>query len=407
MTKRLACVHFVRELRAELGGVVKAAIDLCQSMAEFGHDVLLTTFDAKDAPPPFSGVGSLRIVEVPHARLGRPLLSRQAIGRLEQLISAADIAHLHTPWELANLQLARILRRRQVPYVVSVHGMLDHYSMRQKGLKKQAFLALGGRRLFADATAVHFTAQAEKEQALTYIPGADRAVVQPCAMDLASYASLPGAEPAFEAFPQMRREARRILFLSRVHPKKGVDLLIRAAGMLKLKSLDIQLLIAGPGDDAYLAELRQIAEQSGAADVTHFLGMVDGVVKRSLYQAADVFVLPTHQENFGLVLPEAMACGTPVVTTRGTDIWQELEQAGAKVVGHKALEIAAAIEQVLADPSEAKRLGQRGREYIHQWLDPHRVAKGYDAMYRDALARGIPPFRQAATRPQGETLAAR
>ena len=411
MNQTFACLHYVREIRNSLGGVVTAAIDLCQSMAARGHQVTLVTCDAADVPPSWSdassGGNSPRVVEVSHAAFTKLLLSRDAKRQCAALIDAVDVAHLHTPWELGNYQLSPLLRRANVPYVVTVHGMLDHYSMRQKGLKKQAFLAIGGRQLFAHATTVHFTAESEKEQALHYIPGADRAFVQGCSLDFTPYNPLPGPETAYRAFPQLKPDVRKILFLSRVHPKKGVDLLIRAAAQLKGRSFPFQLLIAGPGDEPYVAELKRLAGELGVADDAHFLGMVGGVQKTSLYQAADVFVLPTHQENFGLVLPEAMACGTAVVTTRGTDIWRELQSGGASIVDGSPTSLADAIVEVTNDPQRCARLGQQGREFVHQWLDPNRVAAAYESMYFDAISRGAPPFSAAAPTPRGEFVAAR
>jgi glycosyltransferase involved in cell wall biosynthesis len=409
MTNRPSCVHFVRELRAELGGVVTAVIDMCEQTAQAGRRVTLVTCDAKDAPPAWQTGDDCtpRVVEVAPSKLTAALLSRQAADAFTGLAEQSEVAHLHTPWELCNLQLASRLRRAAVPYVVSVHGMLDDYCMQQKSLKKRAFLALGGRRLFEHAAAIHFTAQGEMEQAVRYIPGRERAAVVPLAMNLAPYESLPGPELAFNAFPQIDRTARRILFLSRLHPKKGVDLLIRAAAAAQAKWPQFQLLLAGPGEDSYVAGLKALAVELGVSDRTHFLGMVQGEVKRSLYQASDVFVLPTHQENFGLVLPEALACGTPVVTTRGTDIWQELQQAGARIVDQQPAAIAAAIEGLLADPAEARQLGRRGREFVFQWLGRERIAAAYEAMYRDAAARGASLSLNTAARPQGEPLAAR
>ncbi len=408
MEQRFSCVHFVREIRAELGGVVTAGIDLCQSMAARGHRIVLMTCDGKDAPAYWRDEGNWpEVIEVPHSLFTELLLSRQGLRRFEEVMATVDVAHLHTPWDLCNFQLMRLLRRARVPYIVTVHGMLDTYSMAQKSLKKHTFLNVGGRTLFRNATTIHFTAQGEMEQALQFIPGRDRSLVQAYALDLSSYNPLPGPEPAYKAFPRIRREARKILFLSRVHPKKGVDLLIRAAAIMKRGSLPFQVLIAGPGEEKYLDSLKSMAAELGVADVVEFLGMVHGVEKRSLYEAADVFVLPTHQENFGLVLAEAMACGTAVVTTRGTDVWHEMLQGGARIVDESPDEIAAAILEVVTDPEKCRRIGQQGLEFVYQWLDRDRVSAAYEAMYFDAITRGIPPFKRAATRPRGEPVAAR
>ena len=167
--------------------------------------------------------------------------------------------HLHTPWELSNLQLAKVARQSCLPYVVTVHGMLDDYCMRQKGLKKRTFLALGGQRLFAEATAVHFTAAAEMEQASRWIPGKYLSVVQACSLDLSPYENLPGTAPALAAFPQLAGPRQKILFLSRVHPKKGLELLIEAGAQLKRQGFEFELAIAGPGEADYVGKLKQLA----------------------------------------------------------------------------------------------------------------------------------------------------
>jgi glycosyltransferase involved in cell wall biosynthesis len=398
MNRRFSCIHFIREIRSELGGVVTAVIDLSQSMAERGHRITIVTCDAQDVPAAWSsGEGNWpSVIEVPTSSFSKLLLSRQGVKTFAELLPSVDVAHLHTPWDLCNFQLMPHLKRHRKPYLVTAHGMLDHYSMGKKSLKKRTFLALGGRRLFRNATTLHFTAQAEMEQALHYVPGADRALVQCYALDLSSYNPLPGPEPALSAFPQIKRDARKVLFLSRIHPKKGVDLLLRAGAIMKERGHAVQLLIAGPTEERYLAELKRLTAALKIEEMVEFLGMVRGVEKRSLYEASDVFVLPTHQENFGLVLAEAMACGTAVVTTRGTDIWHELQQAGARIVDLTPEDIAAGIWEVISDPENCRRIGQQGCDFVYQWLDRDCVSTAYEKMYYDAVSRGLPPFEPAA-----------
>lgn len=409
MKKRFACLHFVREIRNSLGGVVSTVVDLCQSMSARGHQITLVTCDGRDAPAHWTNATGQwpRVLEVSHSRLTRLLLNRSALDRCRDLAGEIDVAHLHTPWELGNYQLSSLLRRQGVPYVITVHGMLDHYTMAQKALKKRTFLALGGRRLFRRATTVHFTAQSEMDQALNYVPGVDRSYVESCALDLTPYRDLPGIEPAHRAFPQIERTVPTLLFLSRVHPKKRVESLLRAAAILQQAGRRYQVLIAGPGDPQYVSHLKSLAAELGIGKCTLFLGMVQGIEKRSLYQLADAFVLPTHQENFGLVLPEAMACGVPVITTRGTDIWRELQSGGATIVDGSPQSIADAVIAVTGDPEKRRTLGQQGQEFVHRWLDADRVAASYENMYFDAIRRGIPPFDGKPATLKGEVLAAR
>lgn len=384
----LRIIHFFPRIRREEGGVVQVVIDLCRSLVDLGHIVRLATCDGPDVPNDWRSSAhnpSLCLLEKSKVLPG--CLSAVGISNFRKLMTDADVVHLHTPWEISNLQLAKAAHNNGLPYIVTVHGMLDDYCMRQKGLKKRAFLTLGGRQMFARAAVVHFTAKAEMQQATHWIPGDYLPVVQACALDLSPYDSLPGLEPALATFPPLAGPRQKILFLSRIHPKKGLEHLIEACGLLKEQGREFDLVVAGPGEVDYVAQLKKLAVNCGVSKLTHFVGMVRGEVKLSLYELADVFVLPTYQENFGLVLPEALACRTPVVTTKGTDIWRELADAGARIVDQNPKAIAAAIAELLADDRLRSELGNRGREYVRNWLAEEKVAAGYEQMYRDAIAK--------------------
>lgn len=299
-------------------------------------------------------------------------------------LRSANVLHLHTPWELANLPLARAAGKLGVPYVVTIHGMLDDWSMAQKARKKRLYLALAGRGFLAGAVRVHCTAEAELSQAARFLrPGSG--IVIPLPVDLTPYANLPGPELALRQFPQYSGNGARLLFLSRLHPKKRPDLLIEAAALLQSMGVQAKVIVAGPGDHAFVTELAALAGRRGIAQHVLFPGMVSGETKLSLYQAADIFVLPTSQENFGYVLIEALTCGTPVVTTKGVDIWQELQDAGAVIVEPDAGDIAAAVRSLLVDKERRNQIGRQGREWVFRRLSTEQVIGQYERMYRSTI----------------------
>ncbi len=390
MSNQLSCVHYLSEVRLELGGVVQAVVDLCQAISARGHQVTLVTSNATDVPAQWSDASGdwPHVVEIESSALTKRLISRRGLRIFRELLDGVDLAHLHTPWDLGNFQLMPILRKQRVPYIVTVHGMLDEWSMQRKAMKKKTFLSLGGRRLFEHATTVHLTAEAEREQAGRWVPIGDRGAIQCCVLDLTSYDPLPGPEPALKAFPAICPEKKKILFLSRLHPKKGIEFLLQAGAILRDQGLPIQLLIAGPGDDSYVGQLKSLTSRLGLDDHTEFLGMVRGIEKRSLFQLSDVFVLPTYQENFGLVIAEAMACGTPVVTTRGTDIWREIERGGARIADMNPESLATQMREFLTDNETRDRVGQQGLHFIRQWLDRNSVVSGYEQVYHDTVHKG-------------------
>jgi glycosyltransferase involved in cell wall biosynthesis len=181
------------------------------------------------------------------------------------------------------------------------------------------------------------------------------------------------------------QKQQKLLFLSRLHEKKGVDVLIRATGLLRDTGVEAVTLIAGTGEAAYENDLRNLVLELGLVSRVRFLGLVTGEQKISLYQAADVFVLPTLQENFGLVLAESLACGTPVITTKGTDIWKELQDAGAIIAERTPEAFAAEIRKLLDNPQNRAERGKRGREWVFSTLAVQPLSERYEAMYRSLL----------------------
>jgi len=373
-------LHYIDQISIAEGGVVRAVIDLCTTVARTGCRVTVVTKNAADVPDTW--IDNPCIVEIP-ARVGPAgMFDRGQRHHIAQLVADADAVHLHTPWETANLQLRSICRAGRKPYVLSIHGMLDDWSMAQKSLKKRVVMQLITRRLLRDAYAVHCTAEAEKTQAARWLPRPNAEVI-PLVFDTDPYRDPP--DPALARGELLGgADEPVVLFLSRLHHKKGIEHLLRAAAKLA-DARPFIVVVAGTGEAAYVNQLKRLAEQLGLANRARFPGLVDGEPKRSLYATAHVFVLPTSQENFGLVLPEALACGTPVVTTRGVDIWPELESSGGAIITDQSPDsLAAAIESILADGDRRASMGSAGRAWVLSYLDPNAVTRRYMDLYERA-----------------------
>jgi glycosyltransferase involved in cell wall biosynthesis len=381
----LRIIHYSPGIKLELGGVVRSVLDLCTAMAARGHDVTLVTFKSPDVPADWNGQsGKPKVVWIPESLGANFFVLPQAVRIWRDLLAGGGVAHLHTPWTASNIQMSRAARRVGVPYIVSIHGMLDDWSMSRRGFKKQMFLAMGGRRYLRAAARLHYTAGAEREQAEPRVPGST-GVVLPCLVDLAPFQSLPGSEPARAAFAALGGDDPKLLFLSRLHEKKGVHLLIDAAAQLRQRGRRFKLLIAGTGSAEYENQLREQTRRLQLEDAVIFLGLVKGVEKISLYQSADLFILPTQQENFGLVLIEALAAGTPVLTTKGTDIWQDIAAAGGTIAQYTPAAICSAIDKLLEDRASLAAQGQRGREWVMQNLNTEKLAGDYERLYAEVI----------------------
>ncbi len=385
-------LHYVASTDSRLGGVPRFVLDACRVMREQGHQTVLATCDTTDTPPEWLDA-SLRaeqrpeVIKVDPRGFAGDLLTSAAMATLREQLSRCDVLHLHCVWSLANMQLARAARAMGVPYIVTTHGMLDEWTVNQSALKKRAYMLLGGRRMLAQASAVHCTAEAEYEQSRRFFPKTRCAIV-PYVMDLSPYRDLPGRALARERFAFLRATNEPVvLFLSRLHYKKGIEFLLEGAADLLRRGVKAQFAIAGTGDDGYVQRLKDLAQSLGIADRVHFIGQVKGAEKFSLYQNADAFVLPTSQENFGLVLIEALACGTPVVTTRGTDIWRDVERSGgATIVNQASNEIADAVQRMIEDPAQQRAMGSAARPWVFKTYDESVLAPRFATLYTQVAA---------------------
>lgn len=387
-------LQYIQSMLPIRGGTTRAVADLSSALAGRGHQVTVWTGEVPDGAPVGESKPGMPTIMKVGVILGRlPRFSRHERARLRSLLSGYDIIHLHGMWSLANVQIGQDALRAGVPYVTTVHGMLDNWSTAQGKLHKRAFMALWGKSHLERAGVVQLTATAEESQAKKWFPKG-RAMVVSNILDLVPFRDAPGPEMARQRFPRLAQigsnGAREpmVLFLSRVHHKKGADTLMRAVAEVNARGVPCVLAIAGTGDDAYVASLKQLGETLGIAERVVWTGHIGGPVKISLYQAADIFALPTHSENFGYVFPEAMASGTPVLTTRGVDIWPELESSGAATILDVSVEaFANELHRLLTDHAALAAMRAKAKPWTFETFNEAAITAQYEAMYASCLKK--------------------
>jgi glycosyltransferase involved in cell wall biosynthesis len=253
---------------------------------------------------------------------------------LAQNLGRFDGVVIHGLWQHHSYGTYRMVRQR-LPYVVFPHGMLDPYFKRAfplKHLKKQMYWLAREHRVLRDARAVCFTTAIERDAAVdTFWPQHWKAEV------VSFGTAAPVGDAAVQRATFLRRypqlQGRRFfLFLSRIHSKKGCDLLLEAMGRLAAGHADLDLVMAGPDEEGLRPQLEAQARSLGIAERVHWLGMLEGVLKWGAFHAAEAFVLPSHQENFGVAVVEALACGLPVVISDKVNISPEIAADGAGIV---------------------------------------------------------------------------
>jgi len=297
---------------------------------------------------------------------------------VSQQVTGCDIVHIHGLWEEIQHQAARAAARSRIPYIIRPCGMLDPWSLRQSQLKKWIYLTWRLRRNLDRAAALHFTATIERDLTRPLRLKAP-AIVEPNGVDLAEFENPPPAGSFRAKFPQSQGRPL-VLFMSRLHHKKGLDLLIPA--FARLRDTQAMLAIAGPDSDGYRAVVEKMIADAGIADRVFFTGMLWRESRVAALADADLFVLPSYQENFGVVVVEALAAGTPVVISDQVNLYPDVLEAGVGgVVALKVEPLAAELDRWLADESLRKSAGEKSRIFARNRFDWRKIAERWKEHY--------------------------
>ncbi|MGE0643568.1 MAG: glycosyltransferase [Nitrospira sp.] len=294
--------------------------------------------------------------------------------------SPSTVLHSNGLWTAVNHWVTHQARRWQVPLIVQPHGMLEPWALAYRGWKKRLALSLYQRRDLESANLFIATAEQEAESIRRF------GLHQPIAVIPNGVEHAIGGE---NGVPTHHRTARTALFLSRIHPKKGLLNLVSAWG--ELRPRDWRLVIAGPDEDGHLAQVISSVHQQGITECVEYVGEVEGQKKAALYRDADLFVLPTFSENFGVVVAEALAYGLPVITTRGTP-WADLEQFDCGWWIDTGVEPLVSVlrKAISLSDDERKAMGERGRRYVQRY-DWNVIARQTAEVYRWLLLQGPKP----------------
>jgi glycosyltransferase involved in cell wall biosynthesis len=332
-------LHVIAGTDPESGGPIEAILRISEVLIREGHQVAILSLEdeleiaTRRFPFPISGLGH-GTRPYRYNTLLKPWLKENA--------RDFDAVVLHGLWNYTSFGSWRALNNSSTPYFIFAHGMMDPWFRQQYPLKhiaKQIFWILAEGRVMRDAKAVFFTCQEERVRASNVFKGHQyrEQVVRFGTAD-------PEGDPEIQrnalisSFPDLCNR-RFLLFLSRIHPKKGCDLMIKAfAELVSELPNDLDLVIAGPDQVSWVPELKSLARKLSVEKRIHWPGMLRGDAKWGAFRAAQAMLLPSHQENFGFVVAEAMACSTPVLISNKVNIWREVEASRAGLVQPDTLE---------------------------------------------------------------------
>jgi glycosyltransferase involved in cell wall biosynthesis len=367
-------LHVIPSVSERSGGPATAIVPMCRALQSLGVEVALATTSHGLTQMEMDQIRKkveARIFPVQVAVRGAESFkySRPLAKWLDESVREFDLVHVHAVFNHAPIVAARACRKSGIPYVVRPLGTLDPWSMSQKEVKKRLFWLWAGKRMLERSAAVHYTAVAEKRATEDYL-GLNHGRVIPL-----------GVEVNGSAEKDRGRTNRYVLVLSRLHPKKNIDVLIDAFKALKLE--DWRLVIAGDGPRDYVTTLKEKARD--AANIV-FVGWVEGERKETLLRDAALLALPSRQENFGLCVMEAMARGVPALISPQVNLAEEIEAAGAGWVVDVS-QLGHGLERILKEDREREARG-RAAYRLAQNYSWEQTARKLVELYEQIVSNG-------------------
>ena len=374
-------LHLIGSVSSATGGPVEGIKQLGTTLTSQGHRVEIASLDAP---------GSSCLADCP--LLVYPLgpgkftyaFSDRLIPWLRENRSRYDAVIVNGIWQFHSFAAWQALRNSDTAYVVFTHGMLDPWFKKRyplKHIKKWMYWPWAEYRVLRDAAAVLFTCEEERLLARQSF------WLYHCKEIVVNYGTArPSGDPQLEmadflsAYPELRGK-KLALFIGRIHPKKGCDILIEAFAKTLAADSSWEIVIAGPDQVGWQKKLQSQANQLGLGSRITWAGMLHGPKKWGALRAAEIFVLPSHQENFGIAVAEALAVGTPVLISDRVNIWREIQADGAGLVAEDTLEGTCGIFQSYSNLGEQQRLilRQQARQCFEQRFEIKKAAGSLEA----------------------------
>jgi glycosyltransferase involved in cell wall biosynthesis len=350
------------------GGPSKSVIELAKSLVKQGINVDLVTTtangDAELDVPKLTWIekAGVQIRYFPYFSWGDYKFSFSLAQWLHKNVNKYDVVHTNALFSLPNLPVYWACQQRKVPYLITLHGMLEPWALSYKAHKKKLFYDFLEKPAINKASGIQVLATPEQNSVKTLNLKPPLFLI-PNGIFAQDFELLPPASLFLEKFPETKNR-KLILFLGRIDPKKGLDLLSSAFAKIHQQFPDTHLAIAGPDNVGYLPTVKNYFQDLGCLDTVTFTGMLTGEMKYSALSAASIYVAPSYSEGFSMSILEGMASGLPCIFTTACNFPEANEAQVAKVVGVNQEEITEALLWCLSNKEEANEMGQRARQFI-------------------------------------------
>jgi len=369
------------------GGAPKAAIDWAKALARKGVDVSVFTIGSESEEQYVLQKAKLAVYLSPEckSRIMRwwPFYTRALSGILAVEVPKHDIVHIHEIWHYPCYAAYRAASKVRKPYIVTVHGELEPWCLNYKALKKRVYAALIQRRILNRAAAIHAITQEEAKHIRAF--GVNRPIFTiPNGINPEEFSELPPREEIEKFYPELQGK-KVVLFLGRIHPKKGLDLLARAFGQVARERKDVHLVIVGPDERGYGSEVKRLLASEGVIEKVTFTGMLTGKEKLAALSRANICVIPSYSEVRTIVALEAMICGLPLIITRQCQFPEVGEARAGIVIDPDSAQLAGAMVELMDDPKLREEMGNNGRRLVMERFTWDKIADQMIGLYQRVL----------------------
>ncbi|MCK9418608.1 MAG: glycosyltransferase [Nitrospirae bacterium] len=375
-------LHVIPSLSENLDGPANAIGKMCKGLVVEGVDITIYTTDLH--PINYDSLKGLEVRVFKTFKKSNYCFSAGLWLTLKKNISQYDIVHIHALWVFPSTIAAYLSRKKKVPYIIRTCGMLDYYSVthdKWKHFKKRLYFNIFERHNLNLASAIHFTSL-EEQKRTEHLNIKSSSLILPVGVEIGEFIDLP-AKGCFRARYPFLKDKKIILFLGRIHYKKGLEILLDAYKRISDRTDKAHLVIAGPDNDGYEEHLKKKVSKLELNDKVLFTGLVKGKQKIEAFTDADVFCLPSFQENFGIAVVEAMAAQLPVVISDQVNIHAEISDAKAGFVTPcDPEEVADAIMQIISNDTLKGKMGLNARQLVFNKFSWDRIAKKMTENYQ-------------------------
>jgi len=385
-------LHVCPYMHPAAGGPAVVVERYCQHSPDYGWDahVISTSLycedDGSELRRSLEGRLAIDILPVDHPRLWG--LSSRLRAVIDASVGSSDIVHVHTLWHPLGAIVRQACAKHGCPYVTMPHGMLDRYSLNVNPWRKRLYMFVVERANLQGASRMVYTTPEEQRLAEESLPWLPPGSVSPLGADDPPRTARRDLQQAFLArFPDAFGR-RCLLFLGRLHHKKGLDRILEILPALVERFPEVLLIVAGAGEAAYVEQLGRCAKADGLNGNVLLTGMLQGKLKWGAFASAEMFLLPSRQENFAISVAEAMWMGLPVVITDRVNLWPYVAETRAGLVikeADLALDLPAALISLLENRDEAQHMGKRGKAFASSRFLWSRSTQKIIDIYKDVL----------------------